>query len=533
MTALAPYRSPMATGSDGFGSLLRAEWTKFRTVRGWVIGLLVGLLLIVGLGALTGANSVCSFQQGPNGPSQACPASPTGPGGEWVSDAFYFVRQPLAGNGSLTVQMTSLTGMYATHPGVAASGALAGMNPGVQPWAKAGIIVKASTTQGSAYAAMMVTGSHGVRMQWDYVNDTPGLAGQVTAASPRWLRLTRSGDVIRGYDSADGTHWALVGAVTLAGLPATVQAGLFATTPGYSKNATSFGGASSTGGPALATGTFDDVRRQGGWPASSSDQWTGQDIQGPIGNPLPASVQGYRETAGTFTVTGSGDIAPAASSAGGSSIEQTLAGTFVGLIAVVVVGVMFVTAEYRRGLIRTTYAASPRRGRVLAAKAVVLAAVTFAAGLVAVTITVPLSEQLLKENGNPIPALSALTQARIVVGTAALLAVAAVFALAVGMLLRRSAGAVTVVIAAIVLPYLLAILPGVLPTAGEDWLARVTPAAGFAIQQSFPIYPQVDGAYRLANGYFPLAPWAGFAVLCAWAAAALALAVVVAHRRDA
>ena len=39
------------------------------------------------------------------------------------------------------------------------------MRSGLVPWAKAGIIIKASTRQGSAYAAMMVTGGHGVRMQ--------------------------------------------------------------------------------------------------------------------------------------------------------------------------------------------------------------------------------------------------------------------------------------------------------------------------------------------------------------------------------
>jgi ABC-type transport system involved in multi-copper enzyme maturation permease subunit len=113
-----------------------------------------------------------------------------------------------------------------------------------------------------------------------------------------------------------------------------------------------------------------------------------------------------------------------------------------------------------------------------------------------------------------------------------LLAVSAVLALAVGALLRRSAGAVTVVIVGIVLPYLLAILSGVLPAAAEQWLVRVTPAAAFAIQQSIPAYPQVDAAYTPCNGYFPLEPWAGFAVLCAWAAAALALAVFVLRRRD-
>ena len=35
------------------------------------------------------------------------------------------------------------------------------------------------------------------------------------------------------------------------------------------------------------------------------------------------------------------------------------------------------------------------------------------------------------------------------------------------------------------------------------------------------------------NGYFPLAPWAGFAVLCAWTAAALVLALFLLRRRDA
>ena len=220
MSVTAPYHPQTGVRRDGFAQLLRAEWTKFRTVRGWVIGMLVAALLIVGLGALTGADSECGIQMTPTNPSLACPAPPTGPGGGWVTDSFYFVRQPLAGDGSITTRVTSLTGLYSTQGGVAfGQNPLAGMTPGVQPWAKAGIIIKAATTTGSAYAAMMVTGSHGVRMQWDFTNDVAGMAGKVSAASPRWLRLTRSGDVIRGYDSADGTHWTLVGTATLAGLP--------------------------------------------------------------------------------------------------------------------------------------------------------------------------------------------------------------------------------------------------------------------------------------------------------------------------
>jgi ABC-type transport system involved in multi-copper enzyme maturation permease subunit len=530
MSVLTPYRSPLAFGNDGFARLVRAEWTKFRSVRGWAIGLLVGVLLIVGLGALTGANSVCSIAtpQNPNG--VACPAPPTGPGGEWVSDAFYFVHQPLGTSGSITVRMTSLTGLYTTHAAMAAAGrgSTAGMIPGVQPWSKVGIIIKSSATEGAAYAAMMVTGSHGVRMQWDFTHDVAGLAGNVSAASPRWLRLTRSGDVISGYDSADGAHWTLVGTATLSGLGGDVLGGLFAATPGYTNISSSLGTSTAKGGPALATGAFDHVRRQGAWPAG---RWTGQDIQGPTDNALGASVQGFTQAGDRFTVSGSGDIAPARADAGGT-VAQTLVGAFAGLIAAVVIGAMFITAEYRRGLIRTTFTASPRRGRVLAAKAVVLAAVTFAAGLIAITITIPVGEHLQQENGNPIMPVSALTFAQIVAGTAALLAVAAVLALAVGAMLRRSAGAVTAVIAGIVLPYLLAVIPGILPAAAEEWLLRITPAAAFAIQQSTPAYPQVTASYTPGTGYFPLAPWAGFAVLCAWTAAALALAVFVLRRRD-
>src|ERR1700730_10740975 len=309
MTTLDPYRSELHTGRDGFAQLLRAEWTKFRTVRGWVIGIIVALLVIVGIGALTGANSECGIQMGPNAPMLACPAPPTGPGGGWVTDNFYFVRQPLAGNGSITVRVTAVTGLYSTHGVVAGGGGspTAGMTPGVQPWSKAGIIIKASTRQGAAYAAMMVTGSHGVRMQWDFTHDVAGEAGTVSAASPRWLRLTRSGDTITGYDSPGGADWTRVGAATLSGLPSTAQAGLFAASPGYSVNTTSLGGGSSKGGPTLATGTFDQVSQQGVWPAA---RWTGQDLQGTMDPALSPSAQGFTQAGDRLTGSWSGDVAP-------------------------------------------------------------------------------------------------------------------------------------------------------------------------------------------------------------------------------
>jgi ABC-type transport system involved in multi-copper enzyme maturation permease subunit len=520
---ITPDRAGMRVGRDGFAQVLRAEWTKFRTVRGWVIGMMVAVSVIVGLGLFPGMQGSC----GQHGPDSDCTLL-VGPGGEEVTDNFFFVHQPLDGDGSITVRVTSLTGLLPKPP--AGRDEPVGMRPGLAPWAKAGLIIKESTKPGSAYAAVMVTGSHGVRMQYDYTHDIAGQPGAVSTASPRWLRLTRSGDTITGYESADGAHWTRVGAARLDGLSSTVQAGLFVTSPQYTEvNSQSFGVRGFMGGPTRATGAFDHVRLQGGWPRGA---WTGEDIGG-FANAGPLQRGGFDQAGGGFTMTGSGDIAPAIAGAAGlgTTITQTLVGTFAGLIMVVVVGAMFITAEYRRGLIRTTLAASPQRGRVLAAKAIVIGSVTFATGLAAATVVVTLGQRVLRDSGVYVHPATTLTELRLVAGTAALLAVAAVLALAIGALLRRSATAVTTVIVVIVLPYLLAI--SVLPTGAARWLLRITPAAAFAMQQSAPEYPQVSSLYTPVEGYFPLAPWVGFAVLCAWAALALGLAALLFRRRDA
>jgi ABC-type transport system involved in multi-copper enzyme maturation permease subunit len=194
---------------------------------------------------------------------------------------------------------------------------------------------------------------------------------------------------------------------------------------------------------------------------------------------------------------------------------------------------MFITAEYRRGLIAVTLAAAPRRGRVLAAKAVVVGSVTFVAGVIGAAPVIPVGASLLRSHGNYVFPMSALTEVRLVAGTAALLAVTAVLALAAGTILRHGAGAITAVIALTVVTYFFSVPLAVLPAGAADWLLRVTPAAGFAIQQYVPAYPQVNNIYTPQHGYFPLAPWAGFGVLCLWAAAALCLATVLLRRRDA
>ncbi|MGD0241146.1 MAG: ABC transporter permease subunit [Streptosporangiaceae bacterium] len=514
---------------------LWAEWTKFRSVRGWVIGMLVAAGLMIFLGGFAAANgsTSCGIPGGPQQSGKAClPYVPHGPGGEVVTDSFTFVRQPLTGNGSITARVTALTGEQHTGPGSTA--------PLFVPWAKAGIIIKQSTSQGSAYAAMMVTGGHGVRMQYDYTGDIAGLPGSVSAAHPRWLRLTRSGDTIAGYDSADGTHWTRVGAVHLTGhvtgLPGAVQVGLFATSPDYTVTQNSFGGSSSNTEPTQAVGVFDHV----GLTGATASTWTGTTIggQGPAGLPSrrgPGSP--FTRNGGTFTVTGSGDIAPVAAGTGQGlptvTIGQSLVGAFVGLIAIVTVAAMFFSTEYRRGLIRTTLAATPRRGAVLTAKAVVIGVVAFVTGLVAATIAIAIGVPKEENKGQVLLTVPLMTEVRVIAGTAAVLALAAVFAAALGAILRRSAAAITLSVLVVVMPFLLSALH-VFPAGVGDWLLRLTPAAGLAAEQSVPRYFQVTTVTSpAAGGYYPLSPYAGLAVLALWTAAALALALVLLRRRDA
>jgi uncharacterized membrane protein len=166
---------------------------------------------------------------------------------------------------------------------------------------------------------------------------------------------------------------------------------------------------------------------------------------------------------------------------------------------------------------------------VLAAKVIVIGCATFAVTLPAAAISAVLGKHVLEANHNLLYPVSALTELRVIVGTAGFLAVAAITALGLGVILRRSAGAITALVVGIVLPYLF--FPG-LPATAAEWVLRVTPASALSVQQTLPIYRQVANSYTPVNGYYPLAPWAGFAVLCAYATGTLVVAAVLLRRRD-
>ncbi|XRQ15486.1 ABC transporter permease subunit [Actinomadura welshii] len=480
MSATASYRSTVqAEARDGFGRLLLAEWTKLRTVPRWVLTLAASVALTVLVALLTAAGSV----------STGTGEGTTDPGRSQILDMGHFTYLPLAGDGTVVARVTSQRGGGA--------------------WAKAGLMIRGSAEPATPYAALMVTPGHGVRLQTGYRGDG---AGGGTAALPRWLKLTRSGTTVTGHHSPDGRTWHRVGSVRLEGLPSSALAGPFVATPGKIEVERRFGGENISGEPAETTAVFDHVSVS---PAQRGAAWRDR---GAPADPGPGGLDpgGRTMSGGTFTLTGFGDIGHDAFA--DDLTRTTLTGVLIGQTAIVALAVLFVTAEYRRGTLRTTFAASPRRGRVLAAKAIVAGLVSLAAGLAAAFGAMLLSGPLMRSNGLPPPPLWDAAVLRAVIGTAALLSVIAVFSLAVAVIVRRSAPAISAVLLLLLVPQVAA--TG-LPLSAARWLERLTPAAGFAIQQTVTRYDQAIG------------PWAGFAVLCAYTAAALAAATWLLRRRDA
>jgi ABC-type transport system involved in multi-copper enzyme maturation permease subunit len=400
---------------------------------------------------------------------------------------------------------------------------------GSHEWAKAGVLIKESTKPGSQYAAMMLTPGHGVRLQSNFTTDR---AGSEATTAPRWLRLTRSGTSVTGHESADGANWTQVGTVQLPSLPRRVEVGLFVASPRAIKVERQFGSGSVGVSPTSSTARFSDVvvtAAQPGQPAPWSDQAIGGSDR------VPESLLGSATQAGgVFTVTGSGDIAPNPQDVDG--VRESLTGVPVGVMVIIAVAVLFITSEYRQGMIRTTFAASPRRGRVLAAKAIVVGATTFVVGLIASFASVLLALPILRANGLAppvfqVPSLSDGPVLRAIAGTAAVLALFAVLGLAAGAILRRSPGAIIVVVVPLLIPQLIA---GALPLAVARWLMLATPAAGFSIQQTVEQrYDFVSSICLPEDGCFTTGPWVGFGVLCAYTAVALAAGFWLLRRRDA
>ncbi len=179
-----------------------------------------------------------------------------------TADQFQYAYQPLTGNASIVAEVTSQTA--------------------TDPWAKAGVMIKQSTTTGDPYALVAVTPANGVVFPVRIRKQHP--SRQFYDFPNAWLELTRVGDVFTAYTSPDGSTWTEVGSVSIAmGTDATV--GLFVCSHNWDT---------------LSTATFTNVTvtPTGGGPLPSP--WASTDVGAPT---VPGSST-YAN--GTFTVSGSG-----------------------------------------------------------------------------------------------------------------------------------------------------------------------------------------------------------------------------------
>jgi ABC-2 type transport system permease protein len=198
----------------------------------------------------------------------------------------------------------------------------------------------------------------------------------------------------------------------------------------------------------------------------------------------------------------------------------TLAGVYLGQVAVVALAAQAVTAEYDAMMIRTTLAASPRRGTVLAAKALVVTAVVLGAGLLGVLGSWLAGRGILPGNGYPALSLADEPTRRAFLGTVLYLGLIALLSLGVGAIVRHTAGAITAVLSALYVVPIVALL--VSDPLWRDRLLKYAPmSAGLAIQAT-------KGLDAL-----PVGPWAGLGLLAGYAAAAVVSSAVLFKIRDA
>ena len=198
-----------------------------------------------------------------------------------------------------------------------------------------------------------------------------------------------------------------------------------------------------------------------------------------------------------------------------SAIDRTLVGYNLAQLAVGVLGVLLVTGEYATGMIRATFGAVPRRLPVLWAKAALYAGVTFVLMLVAALVAFLGGQWFLGVHGTNLSAHGALQG---IVGVAGYLTLIGVFAVALGFILRSTAGGVATLFG------LLMVLPGLGMLLPSSWQHHL-----------LPYLPSNAGASMISTHATAgsLSASSGLLVLLAWVAAALVGAALLVTQRDA
>lgn len=209
-------------------------------------------------------------------------------------------------------------------------------------------------------------------------------------------------------------------------------------------------------------------------------------------------------------------------------VLYSTSGTMLSSLIVAVIGALVVTGEYGTGMIRSSFAAVPRRSVALAAKAIILAVAVFVTSAVSVWatafITLPIAA------GRNVEASLDASVAMPLLGASVYLTLIALLAFAVGVVLRSTAGAIAGVLGLmLVAPVVVQLVQSF---TGAEWLGTLTNLlpqnAGQPLMQ---FGTEVTAGWH--DGVLALGGWSGFAVLLAWVVVASATALVLVEKRDA
>jgi hypothetical protein len=198
----------------------------------------------------------------------------------------------------------------------------------------------------------------------------------------------------------------------------------------------------------------------------------------------------------------------------------SLRGLLFSQLVIGVLGVLVISAEYGTVTIRATLSAVPHRPLVLAAKAAVFAAVALLVGEV-LSFGAFFVGQALLSSPAPHATLSQPGVLRAVVGGGLLIPVFGLFALGLGAIVRHTAGAITAYVGAIlVVPLIIEALPSSISRPVLKFMPFAITNSMTSVRHTFDFGPT-------------FAPWTGFAIMCAYAAAALLIGGWLMVRRDA
>ncbi|MGH3758669.1 ABC transporter permease [Actinophytocola sp.] len=198
-----------------------------------------------------------------------------------------------------------------------------------------------------------------------------------------------------------------------------------------------------------------------------------------------------------------------------------------GLVVIMVMATLAITTEYRFGTIRATFQAVPNRTAALLAKTTVVALFAGLVGEVVAFGSVAISK-LIEPGANL--GINTAFEWRATAGVGLVYAAAAVIAVAVGVLIRHSAGAVSLLL---VYSQLVESLVALIPKVGDD------------IQQWMPFYVanrfltgDPDPTSRLVSEGPPpsnatLSPWWAAAYFVGFALVLLTISIYTANKRDA